>query len=63
MKRVCVYPKDVSVLTGKSIRNAQKMLQDLRFLLKKNKNQFITITEFAAYSGIEIAIIEKLCEH
>ncbi|TCC91741.1 hypothetical protein EZ428_08270 [Pedobacter frigiditerrae] len=62
MKRVCVYPKDVSTLTGKSIRNAQKILQDLRFLLKKEKNQFITIAEFATYSGIEVAIIEKVCE-
>jgi hypothetical protein len=62
MKRVCVYPKDVSTLTGKSIRNAQKILQDLKFLLKKDKNQFITIAEFAAYSGIEVAIIEKVCE-
>jgi len=62
MKRVCVYPKDVSTLTGKSVRNAQRILQDLKFLLKKEKNQFITIAEFAAYSGIELAIIEKVCE-
>lgn len=62
MKRVCVYPKDVSTLTGKSVRNAQRILQDLKFILKKEKNQFITIAEFAAYSGIEVAIIEKVCE-
>ncbi|TKC01537.1 hypothetical protein [Pedobacter cryotolerans] len=61
MKRVCIYPKDVSLLTGKSLRHAQKILQDLKVALKKSKNQFITIEEFAIYSGIDKATVEKSC--
>lgn len=61
MKRVCIYPKDVSILTGKSLRNAQKILQDLKFSLKKGKGQYVTIAEFAAHSGIDIDTIIKVC--
>ena len=59
MKRVCIYPKDVSMLTGKSLRSSQKMLKNLRLILKKRKEQYITIEEFADHTGINIEIIKK----
>ncbi|MGM9476228.1 hypothetical protein ACS5PU_07350 [Pedobacter sp. GSP4] len=58
MKRVCVYAKDVSILTGKSLRHSQKTLQNLKFILNKSKNQYITVMEFAEYSGIDPVSIE-----
>ncbi|MCX2573998.1 hypothetical protein [Pedobacter sandarakinus] len=61
MKRVCIYPKDVSLLTGKSLRHAQMMLKNLKLLLGKNKFQYITIDEFAEYSGIDKAMVERTC--
>ena len=61
MKRVCIYPKDVAILTGKSMRHSQKTLQDLRFVLNKNKKQYITIKEFAEHSGIDIKTIQEIC--
>lgn len=61
MKRVCIYPKDVSTLTGKSLRNAQKTLQDLKVALKKSKTQYVTIAEFAEYAGIDIEVVQKVC--
>ncbi|KQN35804.1 hypothetical protein ASE92_06565 [Pedobacter sp. Leaf41] len=61
MKRVCIYPKDVSILTGKSLAQAQKVLRNLRFILNKRKDQLITFEEYAEYSGINLALIQKIC--
>ena len=61
MKRVCIYPKDVSLLRGKSLRHAQMMLKNLKLLLGKDKFQYVTIEEFADYYGIDKMIVEKIC--
>jgi len=61
MKRVCIYPKDVSILTGKSLAQAQRVLRNLRFLLNKRKDQYITFEEYANYSGIDLELIKKIC--
>lgn len=53
MDRICVYPKDVCDITGKSLRYAQQVLQDLRFLLKKEKHQVITKKELATYLNMD----------
>ena len=55
--RICVYPKDVSRLTGKGLRHSQKLLQTIKDAYKKEKHQFITINEFVEFTGIEIAFI------
>jgi hypothetical protein len=61
MIRFCVYPKDVSILTGKSLRNSQQLIKNLKFLLNKSKNQYITTTEFAEYSGIDLETVNRVC--
>ncbi|NTE03169.1 hypothetical protein G6M26_41725 [Agrobacterium tumefaciens] len=61
MKRVCIYPKDVSQLTGKSVAQSQRVLRNLKLLLNKRKEQFITLQEYADYSGIDLELIRKIC--
>jgi len=61
MKRVCIYPKDVSIITGKSLAQSQRVLRNLRFILNKHKDQYITFEEYANYSGIDIELIKKIC--
>jgi len=58
MERVCVYPQDIVNCTGKSLRYAQKVLQDLRIVLKKEKHQLITKQELAAYLDIDENLIK-----
>jgi ribosomal silencing factor RsfS len=62
MKRVCIYPKDVSILTGKSLRHAQKLLQTIKDAMKKRRDQYVTIDEFAEYTGIDIELVQKTCK-
>ena len=58
-KRVCIYPKDIQLLTGRSERFGRKLLQTIRESLQKESHQFITIGEFSKYTGIEEDIINE----
>lgn len=53
-KRVCIYPKDVQRITGKSYRYSRLLLIDLRNHLNKQEHQFITIEEFCQYTGLKL---------
>lgn len=57
LKRVCIYPKDIQRITGRSERYGRKLLNDIRNYFGKESYQFVTIKEFAEYSGIEEGLI------
>jgi hypothetical protein len=59
MNRICIYPKDIQRITGKSERYGRNLIQKLRNSLGKKPHQFITIKEFSDYSGIDIEIINR----
>jgi len=52
-KRICIYPKDIQILTGKSERYARKVVAKIRQHYDKNKYQLLTIKEFCDYMGLE----------
>ena len=58
-KRVCIYPKDIQQITGKSDRYGRKILQAIRKVLGKDAHQYVTIKEFSEYSGIKIEVISQ----
>jgi len=51
--RLCVYPKDVQRITGKSERWSRTLLLKIRESLNKEEHQFITIEEFCSYTGFK----------
>jgi len=53
MERVCIYTSDVCKITGRNLRSAQKLMKNLRIILKKEKHHFITKQELAKYLGID----------
>jgi hypothetical protein len=57
--RVCIYPKDVMRITGRSERYARKLLNQIKKELQKMTHQFVTASEFSTYTGIDISTIEK----
>ncbi|RMB60535.1 hypothetical protein EAX61_06855 [Dokdonia sinensis] len=57
--RACIFPKDVHCLTGRSERYGRKLLNDIRRHFDKQSHQFVTVKEFAEYSGIEEEIITE----
>ncbi len=59
LKRICIYPKDVQRITGKSEKSGQRLLNKIKKELGKENHQFITTEEFAKYSGISIETIHE----
>jgi len=59
LRRICIYPKDVQRITGKSERYGRKLLEKMKKHFKKEQHQFITLQEFSIYTGIDLAEIEN----
>jgi len=59
-KRVCIYPKDVQRITGKSYRYARLLLIEMRKELQKEEHQFLTIEEFCHYKGLKLELVLPL---
>ncbi len=55
--RVCIYPKDIQRITGKSEKSGQRLLRRIRVQLGKEDHQFVTADEFASYTGISLDLI------
>ena len=51
-KRVCIYPKDVQRITGKSYRYSRLLLITIKKNLNKQEHQLISIDEFCQYTGL-----------
>ena len=59
-KRICIYPKDIERITGKSYRQSTRILQAIRKGLNKLENELVTIEEFCQYAGLKIEQVEPL---
>jgi hypothetical protein len=58
--RLCVYPKDVQRITGKSERWGRMLLLKIREVLNKEEHQFITIEEFCNYTGFKVDQVQSV---
>lgn len=61
-ERLCIYPKDIMIITGRSERYARKLLQQLKQQLQKKPNQFVTIKEFNGISGLDEEEINRIIQ-
>ncbi len=59
-KRLCIYPKDIQRITGKSYRQSARMLQKIRADLNKLENEFVSVEEFCQYTSLKIEQVEPL---
>lgn len=53
MEPLCIYPKQAARLLNIKDRQAQRLFRNIRFVLKKDRHQYITIKEFCAYTGLD----------
>ena len=58
LKRVCIYPKDIQRITGKSYRQSIRLMQKIRKDLGKLENEFLSIKEFCQYTSLKYEQIE-----
>jgi len=50
--RVCIYPKDVQRITGKTYTQARLYLKKNKKNLNKEEHQLLSIEEFCLYTGL-----------
>ncbi len=62
VKRICIYPKDVQAITGKSYRQSLRILQNLRKCFLKAEGSYVTVSEFSIYTGISEKDIERFLD-
>ena len=60
MDRICIYPKDVQLITGKSERWGREKKKKIKEKFNKEDHQLVTIDELCSYLGIEPDVIRKL---
>ncbi|MEB2778493.1 hypothetical protein SYJ56_24505 [Algoriphagus sp. D3-2-R+10] len=58
-KRCVIYPKDVQIITGRSERYGHSLLGKIRICYRKKPHQFVTLHEFAEFSGIPLGQVES----
>ncbi len=58
--RLCIYPKDVQRITGKSERYSRMLLQKIKARLKKEEHQFVSIEDFCTYTGLKQVQVQPL---
>jgi hypothetical protein len=51
--RKVIYAKDVMIITGRKPRAAWKLLAKIRKRYRRKKDQFVTVKEFSAFTGID----------
>ena len=59
-KRLCIYPKDIQRITGKSYRQIARILQKIRKELKKLENELVSVEEFCQYTSLKLEHVEPL---
>jgi hypothetical protein len=59
-KRLCIYPKDIQRITGKSYRQSIRLMQTIRRDLNKLQNELVSIEEFCHYTSLKMEQVEPL---
>jgi hypothetical protein len=50
---IAIYPKDVAIITRKSLKSANRLTLKIRKDLGKEPHQILTVSEFCKYMGLE----------
>jgi hypothetical protein len=60
MERICIYPKDVQIVTGKSERWGREIIKKIKSEFSKQGHQLVTIEEFCQYMGLNSSDVKQL---
>lgn len=54
-QRICLFPSDIMIITGKSYKTVLILMQNIRKVYNKPKKSYVSIEEFCAYTGLDPA--------
>jgi len=60
MNRICIYPKDIQIVTGRSERYGRSIIKKIKEIKNKKKHQLVTIDEFCEFMDFEINKVTSL---
>jgi hypothetical protein len=61
MQRLCIYPKDIMIITGKSDKFGRNLIKKIKLHYKKQEHQVVSVEEFCNYMGLqEDAVLKQL---
>ncbi len=60
MNRICIYNKDVQIITGKGERQCREIIRQIKKLYHKEKHQLVTVYELSAYLGLQVERVQPL---
>lgn len=52
LTRLCIYPKDIQRITGKSERYSRDLIHKIKKSLNKSEHQMLSVQEFCIYIGL-----------
>lgn len=52
MERLCIYPNDIQIITGKSERQCRNIITEIKKLHNKQKHQVVSVEELCMYLGL-----------
>lgn len=52
INRICIYPKDIQRITGKSERYSRDLIHKIKKANEKPEHQMVSIEELSAYIGL-----------
>lgn len=59
MERLCIYPKDIQIVTGRSERYGRNLIRKIKDVLSKEDHQLVSIEEFCSYTGLQLDAVRK----
>lgn len=57
--RLCIYPKDVQRITGKSERYSRDLINKIKTALGKQPHQVLSVEEFCTYIGLNYEAVKE----
>lgn len=59
MNRLCIYPKDIQIISGKSDRYGRYIIKRVKDHFNNEQHQVVTIDEFCQYMGLQYDFVIK----
>lgn len=53
MNRLCIYLKEIQIITGRSDRYGRNLIKKIKEYLRKQQHQVVTVEGFCQYMGLQ----------
>ena len=63
MPRICLYPKDVAILTGRSYDAAKRLVRRARQAAGKPAGALVSVQDFCRLTGLDEAEVSAALNH